>query len=76
MPYQCEEMIENANMILCFLIGINIMRFSSLRPRWNRRHFADNIFECIFFLENALILIRILLKFIPKSPINNILALV
>ena len=49
---------------------------NSLRPRWNRRHFGDDIFKCIFLNENVLISIRISLKFIPKGPINNITALV
>ena len=50
--------------------------FNSLRPRRNRRHFADDIFRCIFLNENVLISIKISLKFIPKGPINNIPALV
>ena len=37
---------------------------------------ADNIFKCIFLTENAEILIKISLKFVPKGPINNIPALV
>ena len=47
-----------------------------LRPTWNRRHFADDIFKCIFFNKNVLISIKISLKFIPKGPINNISTLV
>ena len=43
--------------------------------RQNGRHFAD-IFKCIFFNENVLILIKISLKFIPKGPINNIPAFI
>ena len=42
----------------------------------NGRHFADDIFKCIFLNENVWIPIRISLKFVPKGPINNILALV
>ena len=48
----------------------------SLRPRWNRHHFADDIFKCILLNENMLNSIKISLKFIPKGPINNIPALV
>ena len=44
--------------------------------RQNGRHFADDIFKCIFLNENVLISIKISLKFIPKGPINNIPALV
>ena len=35
-----------------------------------RQNFADNIFKVIFFNEKFGILIQILLKFIPKAPIN------
>ena len=49
---------------------------NSLRPRRNRRHFADDIFKCTLLNENVLISIKISLKFIPKGPINNIPALV
>ena len=49
---------------------------NTLRPRLNRRPFADDIFKCIFLNENVLISIKISLKFIPKGPINNIPALV
>ena len=49
---------------------------NSLRPRRNRRLFADNIFKCIFVNENARISIKISLKFVPKGRINNIPALV
>ena len=49
---------------------------NSLRPRQNGRHFADDAFKRIFMNENVWISIRISLKFVPKGPINNILALV
>ena len=32
---------------------------------------ADDKFKCIFFNENNRIPIRISLKFVPKSPIDN-----
>ena len=47
-----------------------------LRPRWNRQHFAEDIFNCIFFNEDVWISIKISLTFVPKGPINNIPALV
>ena len=50
-------------------------RFNTLRPRQNGRHFADNIFKCIFLDENVWISLKISLKFVPKGPINNIPAL-
>ena len=49
---------------------------NSLRPRPNRRHFADDIFKCIFENENEWISPRISLKFVPEVRINNIPALV
>ena len=52
------------------------MKVNTLRPRQNGRHFPDNIFKCIFLKENIWISINILLKFIPKGPINDIPALV
>ena len=42
----------------------------------NGRHFADDIFRCIFLNENICILIKISLKFVPKGPIDNNPALV
>ena len=50
--------------------------FNTLRPTRNRRHFADDIFKCIFVNENVWISINISLKFVPRGPINNIPALV
>ena len=49
---------------------------NSLRPRRDRRHFADGIFKCIFLNENELISLRISLRFVPKVRINNVSSLV
>ena len=49
---------------------------NTLRPRRNRRRFADDIFKCIFLNENLWISIRISWKFVPRGPINNTPALV
>ena len=49
---------------------------NTLRPRQNGRHFADDIFKCIFLNENVWIPIKISLKFVPQGLINNIPALV
>ena len=49
---------------------------NTLRPRQNRRHFADDIFKCIFLNKNVWIPIKISLKFVPQGPINSIPALV
>ena len=49
---------------------------NTLRQRQNGRHFADDTFKRILLNKNARISIRFSLKFYPKSPINNIPALV
>ena len=49
---------------------------NTLRPRRNRRHFADDIFKCILLNENTSISIAISLKFITKALINEIPAMV
>ena len=49
---------------------------NSLRPRLNRRPFADDILKCIFLNENEWNLPRISLKFVPKVRNNNIPTLV
>ena len=50
--------------------------FNTLRPRQDGRHFADNIFTCIFFNENCRISIKFSLKYVRKGPIDNNPALV
>ena len=50
--------------------------FNKLRPKQNGRHFADDIFKCIFLNEYVRISIKTSLKFVPRGPINNITALV
>ena len=58
-------------------IVILIQCINTSRPRQNGRHFADDIFKCIFLNhENVWIPIKISMKFVPKGPINNIPALV
>ena len=49
---------------------------NTLRPKRNRRHFADAIFKSIFLNENVWSSIKISLKFVPKGLINKIPALV
>ena len=49
---------------------------STLRPKQYGRHFADDIFRCIFMNENIWFPIKMSLKFVPKGLINNIPALV
>ena len=49
---------------------------NTLRPIQNEQHFADDTFKPTFLNENIRISIKILLKFLPKVPLNNIPALV
>ena len=44
---------------------------NTLRPRQNGRHFADDMFKCVFLNENVWIPIEISLTFVPKGWINN-----
>ena len=57
-------------------IKLQQLLVNTLRPRRNGQHFANDIFKHIFFHENVWISITISLEFVPKGPINNILALV
>ena len=50
--------------------------FNSSPPGQNGRHFAVNIFRCIFMNEKFSILIKISLKFVHKGLIDNNPALV
>ena len=55
----------------CLLTWINWHPIITLRPRQNGRHFADDMFKCIFLNKNLWIPIEISLKFVPKGSINN-----
>ena len=66
MPYLCHQTEQ-----MMFVNTLN-----TLRPRQNGRHFADDIFKCIFLNENVWIQIKISMKFVPMGPINNIPSLV
>ena len=48
-----------------------LIYYNSSPPGLNGRHFADDIFRRIFVNEKYCLLIKILLKFVPKSPIDN-----
>ena len=45
--------------------------FNSSPPGQNVRHFADDIFKCIFLNENVWISLKFSLKFIPNVRINS-----
>ena len=51
-------------------MGSHNSLFLSL-PGQNARYFADKIFKCIFMNEKLCVLIKILLKFVPKGPIDK-----
>ena len=44
---------------------------NTLRPRWNSRHFQDDVVKWVFLNEKVWISIRIALKFVPKLPIDD-----
>ena len=50
--------------VLCNLEYQSESHLNTLRPRQNGRHFADDIFKCIFLNENKQISIKISLKFV------------
>ena len=52
------------------------LSLNTLKLRQDGRHFADDIFTCIFFNENCYILIRFSLTYVHKGPIDNKPALV
>ena len=50
---------------------------NTLRPSQNVHHFTDDIFKCIFFLnENVWMSLKIFLMFVPQVRTNNIPTLV
>ena len=58
------------------LQSLKPMAVNSSPPGQNGCHFTDDIFRCIFVNEKSCILIKILLKFVPKAPMDNNPALV
>ena len=63
-------------MMMSYGVDLGHDLLNTLRPRQNGRHFADDIFKCIYLNENVWILIKISLTFVSEGPINNISALV
>ena len=62
--------------MMSLLASLIITKINSSPHVQNGRHFADDIFRCIFVNEKFWILIKILLKFVPKGLIDNNPALV
>ena len=70
---QCTayHVIRPHNKYICIIVWPHnkyICMINTLRPRQNCRHFADDIFKCIFLNENVWISIQISLKFVRKGP--------
>ena len=70
----CSFIVLRDRWAECWIDGY--MSFNTLRPRQNGRHFADDNFKRIFMNENVRISTNISMKFVPKSLIDNIPALV
>ena len=68
--------IQGINVIITVWILTQTRQVNTLRPRQNGRHFADDVFGCVFMNENVWISIEISLKFVPDFWINKIPALV
>ena len=66
-----RKQIRDKKHMPCFIQHVN-----TSKPRQNGRHFANDIFKCIFLNENFWTPIRISLTLVPKGPINNFPALV
>ena len=72
-PLTNHYLMTHPTDVLC---STGLQWVNSFSPVQNGRHFADDIFRCIFVNETFCILIKISLKFVPKGPIGNGLALV
>ena len=70
----CNDLVMYT--IVLRVAQMNRLLHICIEAETNGRHFADDIFKCIFLNENVWIPIKVSLKFVPKGPINNIPALV
>ena len=73
MPWNIQS--AHQYFLLILVLCTSHVWFNTMRPRQNGRHFADDIFKCLYFNENGGISIKISLKFVTKGPINKIPAL-
>ena len=71
-----KENTTNAVNFQHFIVILPYQWLNTLRPRQNGRHFADDIFKCIFLNENVWLSVKISWNFVPQGPINTIPALV
>ena len=70
MPLKSERTLQPSLYCYCDLMLLKASQH--IEAETNGRHFADDIFKCIFLNENVWIPIKISLNFVPKGPINNI----
>ena len=59
-----------------FTYGTNTRIFNTIWPRQNGRHFADNVFKCIFLTENIWFSNNVWLKYVHRGSIENVPSLV
>ena len=72
----CEPSAAAATISLISCHNHIEVSINSSPPGQNGRHFANDIFKCIFVNEKFCILIKISPTFVPKGPIDNPPALV
>ena len=71
---EISKIVFRPNFFEIGLFGLHHLTISPIGQ--NGRHFADDIFRCIFVNEKLCILIQISLKFVPMGPADNDPALV
>ena len=68
--------MESKQILYQLILRPSFLEINTFRSRQDGRHFTDDIFKCIFSNEIVQVSIKIPLKFIPKGPVNNIIAFV
>ena len=76
MEYAASWFFNCVHQRIIYITTFGLTAVNTLGPRQNGRHFPDGIFKWIFLNENAWIVIKISLKFVPNGPINTIPVLV
>ena len=65
------SLVGQASAILTFDVFMLMpCHFNTLRPRQNGGYFADDFLRCIFLNENAWILLKIPLRFVPRVQLT------
>ena len=69
----CQETASGTyfGAVVCLPCKVGCSFFNSSPPGQDVRHFADDIFRCIFENEKFCILNKISMKFVPKGLIDN-----